>query len=103
MTLLSGLNRSRYGVLLNYLHNAFRMGRDEYSKTFTAAYDLEINWKGDTKGTGVMPNDGVAFTTKSEEADVHATDGMKLTRMRKPVICHICGKNHYANRCPYRE
>ena len=40
MTLLSGLNRARYGVLLNYLHNAFRMGRDEYSKTFTAAYDL---------------------------------------------------------------
>ena len=62
---LSGLNRARYGVLLNELHNAFRMGRDEYPKTLTAVYDLAINWEGDTKGTGVTPNDGVAFTTES--------------------------------------
>ena len=27
--LLPGLNRARYGVLLNEFHNAFRMGRDE--------------------------------------------------------------------------
>ena len=26
---LSGLNNARYGALLNELHNAFRMGRDE--------------------------------------------------------------------------
>ena len=76
---LSGLNRARYGVLLNELHNAFLIGRDEYPKTFTDAYDLGINWKGATKGSSVMPNNGVAFTTESEEADVHATDGMKLT------------------------
>ena len=50
------------------------------------------------KGTGVTPNEGVAFTTKSEEAEIHATDGMKLTQTGKPVICHICGKNHYTNR-----
>ena len=50
-----------------------------------------------------MPNDGVAFTTESEEVDVHATDVMKLTRSGKPVICHICGNNRYANMCPYRE
>ena len=68
-----------------------------------AAYDLAINWKGDTKGTGVTTNDGVAFTTKSEEADVHAPNGMELTRTDKQVICHICGKNHYVNRCPDRE
>ena len=50
-----------------------------------------------------MPNDGVDFITKSEEAGVHATDGMELTRTVKPVICHICGNNHYANRCSDRE
>ena len=50
-----------------------------------------------------MPNYGVAFTTESEEADVHAMDGVKMTQTGKPVIFHICGKNHYANRCPYRE
>ena len=26
-----------------------------------------------------------------------------MTLTGKPVICHICGKNHYANRCPDRE
>ena len=79
------------------------MGRDEYLKTLTAAYDLAINWKGDTKGPRVTPNDGIAFTTKSEEADVHATDGMKIIRSGKPVIYHRCVKNHYADRCQDRE
>ena len=78
-TFLSGLKRAIYGVLLNDLHNVFRMGCDEYPKTLTAAYDFAINWKGDTKGDSVTPNDGVAFSTKSEEADLHATNGMKLT------------------------
>ena len=77
---LSGLNQATYGVLINKLHNAFRMGCEKYLKTLTAAYDLAINWKGDTKGPRVTPNDGIAFTTESEEADVHTTDMMKMTR-----------------------
>ena len=28
---------------------------------------------------------------------------MKITCSGKPFICHICGKNHCANRCPHRE
>ena len=40
---LLGLNRGRYGVLLNDLQNAFHMGRDEYPKTLTAVYDMAIN------------------------------------------------------------
>ena len=48
-------------MLLNEKHNAFHTGRDEYPKILKAAYDLAINWKGDIKGIGVMPNDGVAF------------------------------------------
>ena len=51
----------------------------------------------------MTPNDSVAFTTESEELDVQATDRVKMTRTGKPVICHICGNNHYANRCPDRE
>ena len=34
---LSGINNAIYGVLLNELHNAFRMGRNEYPKTLTSA------------------------------------------------------------------
>ena len=67
------------------------------------AYDLVINWEGDTKGVRVTPNDSVAFRTESEEAYVHTTDGVKMTRTGKPVICHICGNNQYTNRCPDRE
>ena len=79
------------------------MGRDKYPKKLKAAYGLTVNWRGDTKGTGVTPNDGVAFTTDLEDADIHATDSMKLTLTGKPVICHISGKNHYSNRCLERE
>ena len=61
---LSGLDSARYGVLLNELHNAFHMGRDKYPKKLKAAYGLTVNWRGDTKGTGVTPNDGAAFNTK---------------------------------------
>ena len=50
MALLSGLKQGRYGVLLNDLHNDLQMGRDEYPKILTSAYDLSINWKGNTKG-----------------------------------------------------
>ena len=35
---LSGLNNARYVALLNKLHNAFCIGRDEYPKTLTSTY-----------------------------------------------------------------
>ena len=79
------------------------MGHNEYPKILTAAYDLAINWKVYTKGSSVASKDDVAFTTESEEADVHATDGMNMAQSGDPVICHVCGKNQYANRFPDRE
>ena len=100
---LSGLNNAIYRALLNDLHHAFCMGRDEHPKTLTSSYDLAINWKGDSKGVGVTPNDSVSFTTEADEVDVHSTEGVKMTRTSKPIICHICGKNHYTNRYPDRE
>ena len=89
MAFLSGLNRGRYGMLLNNLHNAFRTGHNEYPKTLMVAYDLAINYKGDAKGPNMAPNNSVAFGTESEEADIHAIDGMKITSSGKPVICHL--------------
>ena len=49
-------------MLINDLHNAFRMVRNEYPKTLTSAYDLAIKWKGDIKEYSVAPNNGVEFT-----------------------------------------
>ena len=40
VTFLSGLNHNRYGQLMNDIHNAFSMGRGEYPKILTSAYDL---------------------------------------------------------------
>ena len=51
----------------------------------------------------MTPNDGVAYTTESEESDIHSTNGAKMTRTDKPVLFQICGKNHYTNRCLERE
>ena len=28
---------------------------------------------------------------------------MKMTWSENPMVCHICRKNHYTNRCTYRE
>ena len=90
-------------MLLNDIHNAFRMGRNNYPKTLTVPYDLAVNWEGYTKGSSVSPNDGLVFTTESEEVEVHATNGINITQSGKPVVCHICINNHYVNRCPDRE
>ena len=40
---LSGLNQNKYGQLINYIHNAFRMGWSEYINDLTRAYNLAIN------------------------------------------------------------
>ena len=72
---LSGIIQSRYRVMLKNMHNAFRIGYKKYPKMFIDAYNLAINWKADTKGPSVAPNDGISFATDSEEADVHAIDG----------------------------
>ena len=98
----SGLNHNRYCKLMNDLHNTFRMGRYDYPKTLTNVYDLAIKWKGDTVSVAIPPNYGMAFVSdnRRQSNDVHAVDGsLALTRSEKPVECHICGMNKYANKC----
>ena len=76
---VSGLNRHQFGQMLDYLHNAFRMGRDEYLKDLTSAYDLPINWKGGKISTHITPNNGMAFIQKEEEeGGVHTNSGQKV-------------------------
>ena len=85
---LSDLNHNRYGHLMNDMHNAFKMGRDEYPKTLTSVYDFAINWKGNTGSVTVPSNDVVAFVTDyiGQDGDVQATDGsVILTRGGKTV------------------
>ena len=72
---LSGLNCHIYELLMNKLHNAFRMGRGKHPKTCTNAYDLSINWKGDTGSVTIPPNDGVEFVTEGQDSNVKTIDG----------------------------
>ena len=48
----------------------------------------------------MAPKNGVSFDTEYKKENVHATNGMKITRLGEAVICHIDGKHHYANKCP---
>ena len=104
---LCGLNEDKYKGLLNDLYNVYMHGRDEYPKTLTAAYNLAISWKGDKNSNVGASNDGIAFTSDGVETvgQIHATDanGVQLTRSGKPVLCHVCSTNHYANECPDQE
>ena len=77
------------------------MGCYDYPKDLTSAYDLDINWKGNTAYVAVPPNYWVAFLTddRVQDGNVHATYlSVILTRARKPVECHICQMSHYSSR-----
>ena len=45
------LNWERHGSLVTHLENQYTLGIDAYPKTLTAAYNLAIKWKKDTRGT----------------------------------------------------
>ena len=106
VSFLSGLNRHIYGPFIIDIHNLFMIGWNRYPKTLTNAYDLAINWKGDTGSVTNAPIDGMEFVNDNigKGGNVHATDiSVKLTRSRGPVECHICGLNHYTKNGPNRE
>ena len=73
VTFLSVLNRHRYGLLMNEIHNEFRMGWDEYPKTLKNTYDLAINFKGDTGSVSAPQNGGVEIVTEGQDGNLHTT------------------------------
>ena len=67
---------------------------------------MKITWEGDIVSIAIPPDGLVAFVTdhRCKDGDVHSTDGsVILTRSGRPVECHICRINNYANKCPDRE
>eukprot|EP00957_Ditylum_brightwellii_P119355 9105599-Ditylum_brightwellii.AAC.1 len=113
--LLASSNRGRYGKLLEELHNDHLKGDGRYPTTLVAAHKLLVNWQHDSRHLSrpSASNDGVAFTTDAEEEIDKATqgesdtaltnDGRVLDRNSNEVRCFICGKKHYANKCPDRD
>ena len=89
---VAGLNQHQFGQMLDDLNNAFRMGRYEYPRDLTSAYDLAINWKGDNRPTRITTNNGLVFIKKEEEQGaVHANSVQKfrITRAGNPFESHI--------------
>ena len=102
---ISSLNQNRYDQLINDLHNAFKMGWDEYPKEPTSAYDPSMNWKGETWSVAVPNNDGLEFLTDNigQDGDMHTTYGSVIpTRDRNPLGHHICVMKHYTKTSPER-
>jgi hypothetical protein len=121
-----GSDRSRFGLLIEHLENAYLQGQNGYPKTVTGAYHLLTNWKQERQ---TMPtsggNHGVAFANVEEdqqeaEALVNAGQAKRMGNNARSggattkqdqtnnpkagageVKCHRCGKiGHYANDCP---
>lgn len=66
-----------------------------------------MNWKLYYIPLVGLPNDGVEFYTtigeKDEDFDIHMIDGeVVITRGDKQVEWHICVKNNYAKKLPYK-
>ena len=51
MVFISGLNQDRYGVMLNDLHNAFRMGGQQIPQYFNSGLLFDHQLEGRRKGT----------------------------------------------------
>ena len=93
---LSGIKQNSYVQIINKLHNAFIMGRGEYTKDLAHAYNRAINWKVETSSMVVPYNVGVYLLTedRGQDGDVHASYvSFIMARDRKQVECHICGMN----------
>ena len=106
VTFLSGLTQNKYGQLINYIHNDFRMGWDEYPNDLTRAYNLDINWKVEAGYVAIPPYYGLDLLTENivQDSDMHATYGsVILTRDRYQVECHICGINQSFNKFPDKD
>ena len=100
---MCGLNGERYQSLMDDLANNFLTGEDKYPKSLVGAYNLVVNWKGGKTVAASSVSDGVAFTTYENEDEefVNAyTDKVIRKKNGQAVKCFICGKNHYADKCP---
>ena len=54
----------------------------------------------------IAPSGGMDFLTdyRVQDGEVHAIGiAIILKKVRKPVVCHICGNNHYGNKYPKKD
>jgi hypothetical protein len=96
MALIRGADRGRYSRLMDDLKNQFTMGRNNYPRNITAAYNLILNYRitrQPQQSTRIInDSESVSFATVEKPPDI-AT-----------VKCYRCQeKGHYASSCPTRD
>lgn len=100
---LLGMDRRRYGHVIEDIQQQYLYGNDIYPRTLVGAYNLIVNSKAKNKPPLAPGNDGLAFTSlgggqEGEEADVHANTTSQKDKSN--VDCYNCRqKGHYANEC----
>ena len=90
-------NLQRYRKVLEDMENALLSKKDPFSNNVSDACRLPIGWHNNYRGCSIRneANDGVAFTTVSDDKEEPKKGGKK-----KEIMCFRCKKiGHYASEC----
>jgi hypothetical protein len=111
---LKGLDKQRYGKLIEDTRNSSLQGNNNFPRTVQVAYNLLVNWRQDRIGMQGALNNGVAFAhlggldavLKDGEIDEGDNSTALVNNSSNPpcdlatVTCFKCyQKYHYAKKC----
>ena len=88
---LRGADRVRYGRLQTDLENQYTRGNDQYPIDITSAYNLLVNYCGDSnRSNRNNATNSTPFSSSTDDTD--GTAVMFLNSKGKPITCFKCGR-----------
>jgi hypothetical protein len=107
MIFLCGLDKIRYGKLLDELHNAYLAKTDKYPSTMDDAVTLFSNYcdgqaPSKQKKTDDDEDDGKQF--ERSFAQITKNKGKNLKKKGVKIVCYTCGQpGHASPKCPLKD